>query len=68
MVATVGDPAGPMSIHTSKIRDTALTSSWLSAGQGPTAPLSAYQYALTANFVLKLFKVVQMASSLFASD
>ncbi len=60
MVAAVGDPAGPMSIQTSKIRDAALTSSWLSAGQGPTA--------LTANFVLKLFKAVQMASSLFASD
>ncbi len=54
-----------MIIHTYKIRGAELTSStnkrkspssWLSIEQGPTAPLSAYQYALTANLYFKLFR------------
>ncbi len=77
MVATVGDPADPVIIHTSKIRGAELTSSYEkenaapvlgSTGQRPTAPLSAYQYALTANLDLKLFRVAHMTPSLFASD
>ncbi len=50
MEATVGDPVGPVIIHTPKIRGAELTFSyeeekatplWLSTGQGPTTPLSA---------------------------
>ncbi len=59
-------------IHTSKIRAAELKrkppSSWLLTGQGPTSPLSAYQYALTANLYLKLLRVSQTTPRLSASD
>ncbi len=58
-------------IHTSKICGAELKkrkppSSWLLTWQGQTAPLSAYQYAMTANLYLKLFRHV--TPRLSASD
>ncbi len=43
-------------------------SSWLWTGERPTVPLSTYQYALTANLYLKLFRVAHITPSQFASD
>ncbi len=68
------DPTDSLIIHTHKIPGFELTktrnppSSWLSTGQGPTTPLSAYQYALAPNLYLKLFRVANVTTSLFASD
>ncbi len=76
MVATVGGPADHVIIHTFKARGAELTSSYeeekaallmLSTGQEPTAQLSAYQYALTANPYLKLSRAEHTKPSLFAS-
>ncbi len=77
MVATTGDPADPVIIHTSKAHGVELTSSyeeekaalllaldWARAN----SPLSANQYALTANPYLRLFTAVHTTPSLFASD
>ncbi len=69
MVATKGDPADAEIFHTSKARAAELTSSYEDeTGQGLTAPLSASQYALTANSFLRLFRAAHTTPSLFASD
>ncbi len=77
MVATTGDPAHPVIIHTSKVHGAELTSSYGEEKaalllaldlQGPTAPLSASQYGLTANPHLRIFRAAHTIPSLFASD
>ncbi len=69
MVATTGDPADPVIIHKSKARGAELTSSYEEEKvalllaldwEGPTAPLNAYQYALTANPYLKPVRATHM--------
>ncbi len=80
MVATTGDPADPVIIHTSKVRGAELTSSyeeekaalllaldWVSANC-PTERNMLPQYALTANPYLRLFRAAHTIPSLFASD
>ncbi len=64
MVATVGDPADTVIIHTSKVRGAELTSSY----EEEKAALPLALGWARANPYLKQFRVAYMTPSLFISD